>query len=222
MRWLQRQGDPIRTRNDSMPQRGFTLLELLIALVIVSLVMTAAFGALRLGSRSWESGLERADSVEEMQAFAEFLRRQLAQTVAVAWHDEAGTRIAFAGESQKLRFVAPAPFDSGRVGLLTYALTIDREAEGSRLQLAYKPFDPGAATLGRPPDVADIITNTSFATSSLNYYGAIDSDSRASWHREWPASAELYPRLVRISFGSDADNTGWPDLLLPLRSRQAQ
>ena len=205
-----------------LQQHGFTLLELLIALVIVSLVMTAAFGALRVGSRSWESGLERSDSVEEMQAFAEFLRRQMAQTVPVSWHDEAGKRIAFAGEQYKVRFVAPAPFDSGRAGLLTYTVTIHHEAGESRLRLAYDPYDPGAASLGSSPQVADITVSSTFVTSSLDYYGAIDSDSTASWRREWPATAELYPQLVRISFGGDVNDTAWPELVLPLRSRQSR
>jgi len=205
-----------------MHQQGFTLLELLIALVMVSLVMTAAFGALRVGSRSWESGVERADSVEEMQAFAEFLRRQMAQTVPLAWDDEAGTRIAFAGNQQQVRFVAPAPFESGRVGLLTYTLSIERGPDGSRLQLAYNPYNPGAAGIGRSPDEADITIGTTFAASSLDYYGAINSDSRASWQRGWPATADLYPQLLRIRFGDNSNNAEWPELVLPLRSRQAQ
>jgi len=206
----------------TLRQQGFTLLELLIALVMVSLVMTAAFGALRVGSRSWESGLVRADSVEEMQAFAEFLRRQMAQAVPVSWNGESGRRIAFSGEQYQVRFVAPAPFDSGRVGLLTYTLSIEREADGSRLRLAYDPYDPGATSLGRSPDDAEITIETTFATSWLDYYGAIDSDSRESWQRGWPATAELYQRLVRISFGNNSHEAEWPKLVLPLRSRQAQ
>ena len=39
---------------------GFTLLEVMVAMVVLTLIMTSAFGALRLGERSWEAGLARA------------------------------------------------------------------------------------------------------------------------------------------------------------------
>jgi len=205
----------------SEKQNGFTLLELLIALVIVSLVMAAAFGGVRVGSRSWEAGHKRADAVEEMQAFAEFLRRQVGQTVPVLWENEAGNRLAYEGGQYQVRFVAPAPFDSGRVGLLTYTLMIDRGTENSRLRISYDPYDPGADEFRLSPGDAGITLATTFKSPSLDYYGAINSDGPDSWHREWPATAESYPKLLRIEFGTDDGDATWPALVLPLRSRQA-
>jgi len=202
-------------------RNGFTLLELLIALVIVSMIMTAAFGALRIGSRSWEAGIIRSDAIEEMQAFAELLRRQIGQTLPLSFEDEAGERIAFEGQPYEIRFVAPAPFESGRAGMFTYTLIIDRAADGSSLRLAYDPYDPGADSLGGSSADHGITLATTFTTSSLEYFGAVATDAAESWRREWPDTAELFPRLVRISFGSDEDDGAWPDLVLPLRSRQA-
>ena len=42
--------------------RGFTLLELLVAMAVMVLLMTASFGAVRLGNRVLESGIETASN----------------------------------------------------------------------------------------------------------------------------------------------------------------
>jgi len=48
----------------------------------------------------------------------------------------------------------------------------------------------------------------------------VDMDSRETWYSEWPASAEMLPKLVRIRFSPKDEGVGWPDLVVPLYSRQ--
>jgi general secretion pathway protein J len=199
-------------------QAGFTLLELLIAILIVSMIMTTAFAALRIGSRSWEAGYERAGTVGEMRSFAEFLRRQLRQTVAASWQDEDETRIAFTGQRQRVRFVAPAPFEADNVGLITYSLVIDSGPGGSELRLEYAPFDPGATAFDARAIANGIALLTNFDAATFDYYGAVDPDGRESWYPEWPATAEFFPQLVRIRFSARDGSPAWPDLTLPLHS----
>ena len=59
--------------------RGFTLVELLVAIMILTLFMTASMGAVRIASRSWAAGQERTDTTEELRGVSDFLRRQFAQ-----------------------------------------------------------------------------------------------------------------------------------------------
>lgn len=201
-------------------QHGFTLLELLIALVIVSLIMTAAFGGVRIGGRSWEAGHTHADATEDMRAVSNFLRQQLAQTAPLSWQDASGSRIAFEGFEDGFRFVAPAPFESGNVGLMVYSIGIDHRADASDLLLAYDPFDPGAKDFGSYSTDNRILLASAGESVSISYFGAIDSESSRSWFQQWPSSATLFPLLLRIDFGTSEDETAWPALVLPLRSRQ--
>jgi general secretion pathway protein J len=201
-------------------QRGFTLLELLIAMVIVALVMTAAFGGVRIGGRSLETGHERADATEEMRAVSEFLHRQVSQSEPLLWEDEAGKRIAFEGSEEGFRFLAPAPFDSGSVGLLEFSVSID-STNTARLRLAYDPFDPGALEFGSAPAVGGLWLTPAFDSVALAYFGAMDTDGPTAWYPEWPSSSATMPKLIRISFGAATDANEWPELILPLRSREA-
>ena len=70
-------------RND-----GFTLLEVLVAVVIMAVIMTTAFGALRLGGRSWEAGVTRASDNERFRAVADLLRRQVHQVIPMSWPED--------------------------------------------------------------------------------------------------------------------------------------
>ena len=206
--------------NSRKNQAGFTLLELLIAMVIVSMVLTTAFAAIRIGNRSWEAGHDRSDSIEEMRSFAQFLRRQMGQTVLASWQDENDARIAFTGRQRLVRFVAPAPFESDSVGLLTYALIFENRPDNSTLRLEYAAYDPGATDFRTSPNANEIAFTTTFESVALDYFGPVDMDSRETWYSEWPASAEMLPKLVRIRFSPKDEGVGWPDLVVPLYSRQ--
>ena len=69
--------------------RGFTLLEIMVAMVVLSLIVTTAFGALRLGERSWEAGLARSGETETLRSVAGVLQRQFNQTLPLGQCAEA-------------------------------------------------------------------------------------------------------------------------------------
>ena len=124
---------------------GFTLLEVLVAVVIMAVIMTTAFGALRLGGRSWEAGVTRASGNESFRAVAGLLRRQVSQVIPMRWpSDDTEKRIAFEGTSAQLRFVAPAPQQYRDAGLFEYGLIVQRDGLDTNLLLSYIPFNPDA------------------------------------------------------------------------------
>ncbi|MFP4033740.1 MAG: type II secretion system protein J, partial [Desulfococcaceae bacterium] len=40
---------------------GFTLLELMISMTVLGIIMTLVYGAMRLGTRTWETGQAQMD-----------------------------------------------------------------------------------------------------------------------------------------------------------------
>ena len=92
--------------------RGFTLLELLVAITLLGVLMAALFGALRLGARVWETGEARLDDSARVQVVQDFLRRRLGQTMPlteVTDDPHAAGELLFAGEPDRLRFVGLLP-----------------------------------------------------------------------------------------------------------------
>ena len=59
-------------------RRGFTLLELLVALAIVGALLALAFGSLRVGLAAWRQGDDRAEAHAHLRSLSEVLARSVA------------------------------------------------------------------------------------------------------------------------------------------------
>jgi len=97
--------------------RGFTLLELLIALAIVGLLLTIAFSGLRVAMAAWSRGEDRAEAHQHVRALAFTMARALgaAYPYRAAKSDAPEVVMLFNGAEQKLEFVtqaAPLPLQA--------------------------------------------------------------------------------------------------------------
>ena len=72
---MSRDAGGARVRRDS---RGFTLLEVILAVSILAVIVVLATAALRVGLRAWESGQRRADLQQENRALVELVSETLA------------------------------------------------------------------------------------------------------------------------------------------------
>lgn len=95
-------------------QKGFTLLETLIALVLMSLLIMALFGGFRAGLRSWQAAEQHVAWVEEPRQLSALLYRHLSQFVPVAvGQSNAGTVYLFSAAADSLLYVAPLAMSVG-------------------------------------------------------------------------------------------------------------
>lgn len=200
--------------------RGFTLLELLVAIMILTLMMTVAFGAVRLGGRSVEAGVERSNSSAQVRVVSEFLRRQFAQMIPIAVESDNATENSFSGDQNRIHFIALAPRQATVAGLLAYTLAAEELDDAQRLVLAYVPYDPGASDLSEVESGRHLILADGFATISFEFFGTQTSDSMPSWHGEWPDDEETLPELVRITLVAANDAVRWPELILKIRAEE--
>ena len=172
--------------------RGFTLLELLVAMMILTLFFAASMGAVRIGSRSLEAGHSRASASEQMRVSADFLGRQFARMPAVTWRD---------GRDE--RDLAGARGGAPRAG---YALT-----------LSYAPFDPGSDVFSEPIARGRQILASGFDSITFEYYGSETDEEDPAWLPNWRPDAERYPLAIRLR----ASGNNWPVLIFKLRSAGA-
>jgi len=198
--------------------RGFTLVELLVAILILTLFMTASMGAVRTASRSWAAGQERTDRTEEMRSIAGFLRRQFAQAPILRVGEGDNERIAFIADDRHVRFVAPAPQYAHGPGLITYQLAVDTIDDKAALTLIYAPFDPGAARFDEPLAGERVVLALDFDDIRFEYFGTETDKGVVSWRESWSPDADFYPRAIRILSRADGATSGWPDLVFALRS----
>ena len=91
--------------------RGFTLIEVLIATVLLAAGLTLAFATIGAATRTTQRGEGMASRSERMRAVEGFLRRRLEAARAVPFNVDAetGAPQRFIGGPDRMRFVADLP-----------------------------------------------------------------------------------------------------------------
>ena len=96
---------------------GFTLLELLVAMTLLGLLMTALFGGLKLGARVWEASDRVLNDESRALVIRQFLHDRLEQAFPARLGQTDGSPSVFVGDRTALRFAStmvdslgPGPF----------------------------------------------------------------------------------------------------------------
>lgn len=127
------------------PNAGFTLVELLVALTLASLVAMLAYGGLHVALRSWHGAELRQQQMELSSLTQALLRRLLESPQAISLRDDEGvTQLAFHGDEQQLIFIAYLPaLDDGQQ-LYWVQLLQDKQLDDQglswQLQMRYLPY----------------------------------------------------------------------------------
>ena len=96
-------------RRRSSGAAGFTLIELIIALVLLALMSSLMFGSLSMAARSWDGGEAKAEAVSAMRQAQSFLREQLAAELPLRVKKAAELPLMFGGERDEIRYAAALP-----------------------------------------------------------------------------------------------------------------
>ena len=195
--------------------RGFTLVELLIGLTLMTLVSIILFGGMRFGLRAWETGGERVERATRIELVQTLLRRQLSQ--ARLPPNAAGESVvAFAGQSDRVTFIAPPAKRGETDNEFVFVLGKSDANRQSHLDLAWTLVQPPTSTdpeRGRET-AARLMENVTFV--ELAYYGAPDARRPAQWWDSWDGTQTL-PTLVRLRLAfPQGDRRRWPDLIVRL------
>ncbi|HSR66045.1 MAG TPA: prepilin-type N-terminal cleavage/methylation domain-containing protein [Xanthomonadaceae bacterium] len=205
------------SRRPQGPARGFTLIEVLLATVLLASGLALAFATLRSATAIATRGevIERRN--ERLRAVEGFLRARLvaARPLPFAFDPDSGLAQRFLGEPQRMRFVADLPDYLGRGGPYIHEFAVERGdgANELRLTVALTMVLGGQAVVERPvrpPEVlADHLRAVRFRYRSLGADGKL-----GAWQERWPTQ-EALPLQVGIDL-QGADGRDWPTLVVAL------
>ncbi|HET7340495.1 MAG TPA: prepilin-type N-terminal cleavage/methylation domain-containing protein [Methylomirabilota bacterium] len=197
----------------SRRERGFTLLELLLALTIVAALMAIAFGGLRVAVAAWQRGEDRAEAHQHVRSVALSLARALSATYP--YRASRGTApepvVLFAGTDKRVEFVtqtAPFPF-AIPIAFTAVVFSFDETGEGG-LVVRQRPL-PNQ----EPFDKAEVVYRDASVTSLKLAY--LDD---GGWKDAWDgAESKATPRAVRITVATTLNGRAeeLPPLTVSLR-----
>jgi general secretion pathway protein J len=177
-------------------RRGFTLVELLIALAIVGALLAIAFGGLRVAIRAWQQGEDRAEAHQHVRSIAMILARAVSATYPYRASRGEGPDpvVLFAGTDKRLEFVTQAVPFAGPTPIAFTAVVLELDESG----------EPGLAIRQRPLPNREPFTkaevvyrDTSVTTLKFEYL------DEGAWRDSWDAGeTRNMPRAVKVTVGA--------------------
>ena len=171
---------------------GFTLLELLVVITLLSLILVALTSGVRFAGRAWDTQEHRIDEHGDVNA----VQNAVSQLIASGQ--------SFEGGAGSLRFVAAMPKALARGGLYD----IELMTEADRLVLSWRPHFNGPAA-----EIAPTETELLKGVSNLDLlYFLAQGTGPATWQSELK-DKDKPPLLIRLALQT-ADGRQWPPLVV--------
>jgi prepilin-type N-terminal cleavage/methylation domain-containing protein len=195
-------------------RQGFTLVEVLAALAITSVIIAAIGALVHNVALSFERGTRGVSEGERLILAVERLAADIGSARFVQRATEIGTALAFTGEpakgeeAAKMIFVGAGGSSPNHDGEEVVSLTVEQEGEVTRLVRRRAPW-LGPRTRFEDLTLSDpvILLEGKFLMSFA--FGRTTRDSAVIWNDDWKGQSTL-PRFVRLIL---RDRTTGTDLL---------
>lgn len=186
--------------------QGFTLLEVLLALVLLGFLLTLVTSAMLLCQRNLMASDLTMQRLDEVRAAQNFLRRALQQTLPLQYPDQ-HARVVFQGEAQWLRFAAVLPSPLGG-GIRWHKVEVVGQGAARALRVSFET--PARTPWGDPQSLLRDIRSV-----QLSYQGVDAAGKRTGWLDRWPWPQRL-PGQVRIQAAAGG-SVPWTTQIIALR-----
>ena len=211
------------TRASPGPQRGFTLLELLVVMSLLSVIMIGLVSALRTLAQTESKIDQRLERLNEIRSARSFLQQTLTRVSALKIDEPGATGkqiIAFTATPDSLIWVGILPARANVGGRHFFRLTIEDTGAGHELVLRFSPWKPDLVFTDWSSADSRVlihgITQMNVQTQGLVPQGRSPVEPwPTGWQVGWPL-VDALPEQVRLGL---ADAQGeWPEWTLALHT----
>jgi general secretion pathway protein J len=193
-------------------QSGFTLLETLVALVVLGFLMTGLVQGLRLGVAAWQMQTRKLAEHADVDAADRTLRALIARMDPGGFSPQRPTLV---GTSHGIAFTTTLPEAAESLATREADMTLGVN-ESHQMQLLWLPHYRNR--IGQPPPPDRVVLRGDVDHLEIAYWHA----PKTGWQPEWTERA--LPKLIRIRVipTRDGGRLG-PDIVIaPMRDRWRQ
>jgi general secretion pathway protein J len=200
-----------RTPIKTISIRGFTLVELLVALTIMAITAGLLTNSLRFGLATAGAVESKMSAIESLHQSQRAFRRQVQLAQPIRRLDgESDEELDFVARTKLLEFVAPMPGLATGGGFYRIALRIEDDSRfdgsGGKLVMSYRMYLDGSQETARDADEDEVVLLQGFSNAQFSF-GDTLRPGNGHWADEW-RQRERLPDIVRLSinFGANPES----------------
>jgi general secretion pathway protein J len=198
---------------------GFTLVELLLAITLMSILLGLTYTGLSAATRSSQRGELLLAAGGELRSSHQFIRRQLNQMLPLSFAETdelQPLRIVFEGDARRIKYVAPMPGYLG-VGGPQVQLVEIVDGDDGELLIQFSHALLQGFTEDRLYDRDPVILLTGVSSAGFEFLGRDEQGELTGWVASWDQQ-EFLPVAVRLDLAFNEElNLQWPDLAAGVR-----
>jgi general secretion pathway protein J len=202
-----------------VPRRmsGFTLLEAMVALILVGLLLAVLSGSIRYAGQSRDAVATRLDSIDNMRIAEDFLRQTITQAHPKRWMKVVGRPYVLRGERDELALAAPltARVGVGGLFLLKFFLVDGDKGQGKKLVMARMFPEPNDQEMPDFSSAETTVLAEGLSDLEFGYLGRDDDTADPTWRDDWKEGKAM-PDAIRVRVRT-VRGEAWPELVIPLR-----
>jgi general secretion pathway protein J len=199
-------------------QAGFTLLEILVALVVLGFLVLALAEGVRFGLRAWDTETALVSRRTDMDGMERLLR----ELIAGANPGDPSEPLPFTGNAHTLTFVGRLPMSAASAGIRAFtrdaefALAVDAKR---RLVLRWRAHPHAERLTPQPPPVETVLLE---GVEQITFGYELRPGEGKGWVETW--SQPTLPLSIRITLAfSPEAHRHWPTIVAsPMLSRTDQ
>lgn len=197
--------------------RGFTLVELLLAITLLSILLGLAYGGFRASTRATDRGQDILEESSRLRLAHQFVHRQLNQILPISFADpeKDDLPVVFDGSARTIRYVGPMPGYLGFGGPQVQELAVIEGENGQALVLSHallQGFEE-ANLQERPP----ILLIDGIEWAEFSFLGRDEQGEAATWLTSWD-NPSILPLAVSLDVRfTEERHMEWPDLIASMR-----
>ena len=187
-------------------QRGFTLIEVVVAMVLLGTTMLLMYSGLSFALRSWDASDVNGRRTADRRLGENFLRRELSELFPMRFKDAMQVKVAFEGGAERLRFVSARPpgMQMGGLALVSIELQDNLEKRTRDLVMLRAMPDDEAKDFGPVDKGERHLVLSGVERVEFAYFGAENDFSYSKWHDTWEFAGRI-PDLVRMRVRADGN-----------------
>ena len=189
---------------------GFTLLELMISIVLVTIIVVLLSASMRVGYRCLERGEEKAESMERFRISLRLVDSQLQSGLPLTVKEDGLNRSVFIGRKNSMTVASNHSLFGGGRGYVIASYRIETDTNDKRA-LFIRENTIGLDN-GREAKLLE-----GFDDIRFEYYQADGMNNQGEWMEEWTDETKL-PRKVRLHLGQGSRRFS---LIIPVHVKKA-